>query len=223
MHVIIVEDEAITVLFLKKTIENLGHNVVSVFDEGEALLTYLKINEVDVIFMDIQINGKLDGIQVANLIHSKYPEINFVFLTSFKDSQTIEDASSVNPIGYLIKPVTKRELEAILMVAKAYHPTKPLPLSSVIYLGSYAYYSKEHVLYEDGTLVMLSKNEHLCLQELISSQNHHVSTEQLILSIWGDEKNRISSLRELTSRLRKKLPKLQIESIPNIGYILLNK
>ena len=223
MKVVIVEDEGITALFLKEAVEDFGHEVVGVFDEGSTLCHFLENHETDVIFMDIHINGSRDGIQVADLVHRKHPYIAFVFLTSYKDSDTIESAKTVKPMGYLIKPVSDKDIEAILMVVDGFKQLSTVVKIDEIYIGKYTYHLKNKTLHKEGILILLSKNEHLCLRELLLNQGLQVSTEQLLYVIWGEDNNRRSSLRELTYRLRKKLPELQIANIPNIGYILTKK
>ena len=220
MRVAIVEDEGITALYLEEVISDYGHEVIGVFDRGESLFLCLESNAVDLVFMDIQINGALDGIQVADIVHHKYPEISFVFLTSFKDSTTIESAKVVRPIGYLAKPVIDSDIEAILMVASSREEKQKESVVDKIHIGAYTYSAKEGVLEHNDTYVTLSKNEHLFVRELFLHRGSHVSIEQLIHSIWADDTDRLSSLRELASRLRNKLPDIEINNIPNVGYVV---
>ena len=220
MKIVIVEDEGITALFLQETIEECSHEVVGVFDEGNALLIFLEDNEVDLIFMDININGVLDGIQVADLVYHKYQHIFFVFLTSYKDSHTIESARVVRPIGYLIKPVLEKDIEAILMVSEGYKDKFEIENINDVHIGEYIYNIENAMICRSGEFIALSKNEHRCLRELILHRGTQVSIEQLLFSIWGEDENRLPSLRELTYRLRKKLPGVHIDNIPNVGYIL---
>lgn len=139
MNVVLVEDEGITAMFLEETIESLGSKVVGIFAEGESLLVFLEHNSIDLIFMDIQINGALDGIQVATRVHQKYPAISFVFLTSFKDTDTIASAKIVKPLGYLIKPIIEADLEAMLMVVESVREIRKSIPDSSICLGEYNY------------------------------------------------------------------------------------
>ncbi len=218
MNIVIIEDEGLTALFLEEIIKDLHHAVVGVFDNGRALLSFLKNNQVDLIFMDI--NGSLDGIQTANLAHGKYPDISFVYLTSYKDSETIKNAQAVKPLGYLIKPVVESDLEAILMVVDGYKKSYLKDETTEIPFEQYIYNTKTKTLYTDNRVIALSKNELLCIDALVRNRNTYISSEQLITTIWEHEENRVASLRELIYRLRKKLPNLPLHSGANIGYIL---
>ena len=220
MNIVIMEDEGIIALFFKEVIEDLNHKVVAVFDNSTALLDFLKSNQVDLIFMDINIRGQLDGIETANIVHDQYQNISIVFLTSYKDSDTIKNAQSVQPLGYLIKPVMESDLEAVLMVVQGYKLQRVATNNAVIHFLDYSYNLNTKTLFKEGVPLLLSYNEKVCLDMLIANKNNYVSTEQLIFTIWNKEENRIDSLRELIYRLRKKLPNLPLKSSSKIGYIL---
>ena len=69
MDVIIVEDEIVTSLFLEDVLEGLGHSVASTYSHADDLLQRLKSHaKVDLIFMDINIKGSMDGIALAKQI-----------------------------------------------------------------------------------------------------------------------------------------------------------
>lgn len=220
MNVVIIEDEGVTALFLQEIIKDLHHNVVGVFDNSTTLFPFLQSNQVDLIFMDININGPYDGVQTASMVHNKYPNISFVFLTSYKDSETIKSAQAVKPLGYLIKPILESDLEAILMVVDGYKKSHLKVESNEIAFGEYNYNIKTKTLYIDNKAVPLSKNESICIHTLVSGKDTYISSEQLMANIWDDEDNRVVSLRELIYRLRKKLPNLPLSSSSNVGYIL---
>jgi DNA-binding response OmpR family regulator len=220
MNIVVVEDEGITAFFLKDAINETKHKVVGVFDNGNSVLSFLKDNNVDLIFMDINISGALDGIQTAQKAHIQYPNISFVFLTSYKDSNTITEAQIVKPLGYLVKPVTQSDIEAILMVVEGRRNSTNNSNSDEIICQNFKYNLKTKVLYQNEKIIHLSSNEQACLDIFISNRNHYISAKQLIKNIWGDDQNRESSLRELIYRLRKKLSCITLSSTPNIGYML---
>lgn len=225
MNVVIVEDEGITALFLKEVVEDKFHNVVGVFDESATVLQYFNNDKkVDLILMDIKIKGTLGGVELANKLHIKYPDLSIVFITSFKDSETIKSAKVVSPIGYLIKPVIDKEIEAMLMVVESsisnrkkddvYDP-------NIVRCGKYVYNKSEKLLLLNSQIVYLSNNERECIDLLIKKRDSYVTYEEIINNIWNGENNREVSLRELMYRLRKKLPDLNLNNTPKIGYNLI--
>lgn len=222
MKVIIVEDEGITSLFLSKAVNTLGHTVLGVYDRGSTLMHDLEQHSADLIFMDINIKGPDDGIKVATAIYKKYPSISCVFITSYGDTDTITEACSVQPLGYLHKPILFSDIEAILILVQAHRNTlkRNATHNDIISIATYQHDYKNLTLQHNDTFIKLSKQEHICLHLLLSHKNHHVTKDQLISSIWGEKCISSSSLRELISRIRNKLPELKIVNIPNIGYTI---
>ncbi|MDQ7047562.1 MAG: response regulator [Sulfurovum sp.] len=223
MRIIIVEDEGITSLFLKKATLSAGHEVVSVHDNAKTLLSYLEHDTVDLILMDINIKGAADGIELAISIYDKYPNISCVFITSYIDKDTIEKACVVKPLGYLKKPVIFSDIEAILLLVQSHRSQIKVEPSQDIHLGAYTYSYENKILLYQNNPIQLSKQEHCCLCILLKNRQYHVTIEQLIFGIWRDDRDHASSLRELLSRLRKKLPKVEIINTPNVGYSLTAK
>ena len=222
MNIMIVEDEGVTAFYLKETLSSLGCHVQGTFDNAKTALEFLQNTSVEVIFMDINIKGNMDGIQLAQVIYTTYPHVKFIFITSYKDSQTILEAQNVKPLGYLIKPLGDSDLEAILMVIRGQNGmNSPNKHNGKLQLKDFHYNLKEKILYDKEGIVILSTKEQLCLDLLIKNRNSYVTIEQLIIANWDDTNNKENSLRELIYRLRKKLPSLSINTIPNLGYSLI--
>ena len=221
MNIAILEDEAITAMFLQESVEICGHSCVGMFDDSDSILEFLKRSEpVDLFFIDIQINGETDGIECAIELIETYPECSIIFVTSFKDRQTILRAKQIKPLGYLIKPISQVDIEAILMVVEAAREPLLNEDTSLIELGPYMYDKSSKEIFRNGAIIHLSKNEKSCLCCMVANKNAYTPQEKLIEEIWENENNRVASLRELVFRLRKKLPELEIKNVSGIGYIL---
>ena len=222
MKILIVEDEVLSAKFLKLTLEKLGHEVVSIVDEAEACKNVLRDSAVDLVLMDINIKGSTDGLQLAREI-SKLYALKIVFITSYSDSQTIKEATLSSPIGFLIKPIMKSAIEAIMMVASVQWNNEQVKEIEVevekISFGALHYNLEKNLFIRNNEIVSLSKLETKALELFMQNINISVSSEQLMRTLWQEEKSK-SSLRELLSRLRKKLPELKLQNNSNIGYIL---
>ena len=222
MNIIIVEDEGVTAFYLQETLSNLGCHVQGIFDNAKATLEFLQNASVEVVFMDINIKGNIDGIRLSQEIYTTYSNVKFIFITSYKDSQTILEAQVVKPLGYLIKPIGESDLEAMLMVIRGQSTINFQNCNNEeIQLKKFRYNLKEKRLYGKKGLVALSAKEQLCLDLLIKNRNNYVTIEQLATVIWSDTNNKENSLRELIYRLRKKLSSLSISTTPNLGYSLI--
>lgn len=218
MNILIVEDEFLTSKFIQETLYSLGFLSVFITDNAIDVNIMLQEKNIDLIFMDINIKGPKDGLYLAIEISKKY-NTKIVFITSYQDTNTIQEASLSTPLGYLIKPIIKADIESIMMISKNFF--NYYQESTFININVYKYDKINNLLYEDEKLITLSKLENKAIEIFIKYLNLPISNEILISYLWQEEKNN-SSLRELISRLRKKVPNLKIKNYSNIGYILEN-
>jgi len=108
--IIVVEDEGIVAMDISKCLTGLGYDVVFVSDSGEKTLKLLDENKADLILMDVELKGGLNGIETAKLINEKM-DIPIVFLTAFEDEATMNKLKEVSPYGYLVKPFDDEDLK----------------------------------------------------------------------------------------------------------------
>ncbi|ADG91775.1 two component transcriptional regulator, winged helix family [Arcobacter nitrofigilis DSM 7299] len=219
MNIIILEDEAIMMMFLKDSLEKRGHTVKATFNSYLGFFEFIEKENIDLVFMDILLKGALDGTQIAKRLREINKTIKIVFITSYKDSQILQMAKLSKPNGYLIKPVSKEDLEAILMVCET--NTEIEENNDYITIATYKYHIINKTVEENNELIKLTKNELKCFELLLQNKNTYISPEILINHLWNVEASiKFNSLRELVYRIRKKLPNLHIDNSINIGYIL---
>ncbi|RKY76815.1 hypothetical protein DRQ07_09720, partial [candidate division KSB1 bacterium] len=111
--ILIVEDERIVSMEIEDKLTSLGYNVVGSVYKGEDAIKVADREKPDLILMDIQLRGKMDGIETADKITSQY-HIPIIFLTAYADNQTIQRAKLSKPYGYLLKPFETRELHSTI-------------------------------------------------------------------------------------------------------------
>lgn len=116
VKILIVEDERILALGLKKKLEKLGFKVTDAVSTGENAIESVKNDKPDLILMDIVLKGEMDGIDAAKLIINLH-NIPIIYLTAYADDKTIERAVKTYPYGYLMKPYQERELKANIDMA----------------------------------------------------------------------------------------------------------
>lgn len=103
ISVIIVEDSKIIRESLAALITGTeGLNCIGAYVDCESLLKDDKLQDADVILMDIALPG-MSGIAGVKKIKEKFPEINILMLTVYEDSRQIFDALCAGACGYLIK------------------------------------------------------------------------------------------------------------------------
>ncbi len=111
-NILIVEDEAIVAQEIKICLENMGHSVVSIASRGEEAIGKAEEKRPDLILMDIQLKGQMDGIEAADIIQSRF-DIPVIFLTAHYDDERLERAKSTRPYGYVLKPFQERANEVV--------------------------------------------------------------------------------------------------------------
>jgi PAS domain S-box-containing protein len=115
-NIMIVEDEGLVAMELKEELLHLGYDVSYTADSGEEAMKNLLKAKPDLILMDIQLRGGIDGIQTAKQIFSEY-RIPIVYLTAFSDEKTLSRARESEPYGFLVKPFTERSLYTTIEMA----------------------------------------------------------------------------------------------------------
>lgn len=108
--VVIVEDEFLIAQDLKGLCEQLGVQVLGVESKAGPALKTLEETQPDYVLMDVRLQGKRDGVDIANDIHAKRPDVKIIFITGSNEPPPIERIKSDNPYRILIKPISPNEL-----------------------------------------------------------------------------------------------------------------
>lgn len=113
--VLIVEDEALTALMLCNELKKVGYETFNNASSADIAIRLAEEKSPDIIFMDICLAGKKDGIEAAETILSKN-EIPIVFMTGYSSKEFRDRAMKLKPTAYLEKPVDIDEM--ILLIEK---------------------------------------------------------------------------------------------------------
>ncbi len=122
-NVLIVEDEQAFAAYLEIKLKKLGYNVIGKTSSGESAILLTNQLSPDLIMMDISLEGDLDGINTSAKILSKH-DIPIIYLTADSDSDTLHRAKVTNPHGFLLKPITEKELSISIEIALYKHRMK---------------------------------------------------------------------------------------------------
>ena len=116
--ILIVEDEAIVALDLRYRLEAFGYAICGTASTGDEAIRVATLAHPDIVLMDIQLKGTMDGIEAARRIGQEL-EVPIVFVTAFTDEATLTRVKSTAPYGYIIKPYDEREIRIVLELAIA--------------------------------------------------------------------------------------------------------
>jgi len=114
--VLIVEDDFIVAKVIEKNLIDLGYAVVGLVATGDEAIAKVGSERPNLVLMDIQLQGDMDGISASEKIHAAF-NIPVIFLTALSDKQTFDRALVTAPYGYIIKPFSQNTLSATIRVA----------------------------------------------------------------------------------------------------------
>jgi signal transduction histidine kinase/DNA-binding response OmpR family regulator len=117
-QILIVEDEGTIAFDLRNHLTRRGHAVVGVAASGEDALAQARRHRPDLVMMDIVIEGSMDGIEAAAAIRSEL-NIPAIYLTACVDPAMLDRAKPTQPLGYLVKPFSERDLAVTLEIGLA--------------------------------------------------------------------------------------------------------
>jgi DNA-binding response OmpR family regulator len=224
-NILIVEDAVFNAEFIRKVVLSLGHKVVDVTDDAKSTLEVVSKQAVDLVLMDINIVGPTDGISLAKKLNEKHT-LPIIYMTAFGDSATISETKGTNLYGYVVKPFDAQDIEAALSVAiQRIESEKDLITNNTsdcktILDNGYYYNTNSKILFHEEEEIVFTKNEKLLFDVLFTHYNEVVSCDLLRNKIWYNKSVSDSTIRDTISRLRKKVPELNIVNSISLGYSL---
>lgn len=115
-RILIVEDEHIVAMGIKRMLKNLGYTVTGVASSGMDAISKAESTFPDLVLMDIMLKGELDGIEAAKEIKERF-NLPVVYLTAYSDSNILERAKKTGPFGYIVKPFDEKDLHSNIEIA----------------------------------------------------------------------------------------------------------
>lgn len=119
-QVVIVEDESLVAQDISQILRDEGYIIQAIASDGETAIKKIVEHAPDLVLLDVQIKGEIDGIDVAQFTQSFY-DVPIVYLTAFSDTETLKRAQSTNPLGYVVKPFRREQLLGSIAIALSTH------------------------------------------------------------------------------------------------------
>ncbi len=114
--ILVVEDEPEVTETLELILKKLGYAVIGCENMAENAVQKAGELHPDIVLMDIELAGKMDGIQAADIIRKKY-HIPVIYITAICDTKTLERVGASIPYGYILKPFKDVELRTVIEIA----------------------------------------------------------------------------------------------------------
>lgn len=116
LSILIADDEALIRLDIKEMLQGAGHIICGEANNGATAVELAKSLAPDLAILDVMMPG-IDGLDVAKILHSM--NIPVLLLTAYSQPKYINRAEKVNVYGYLVKPITERDLLPAIQIAYA--------------------------------------------------------------------------------------------------------
>jgi len=114
--ILLVEDDDIIAKVAEWRLKNLGYKVCGRAVTGAEVMEQVVKNKPDLVLMDINIKGDIDGIETAKMIKKGF-NIPVIYVTSHSDGPTLERARDTKPDGFIVKPFDDNDLRVAIGLA----------------------------------------------------------------------------------------------------------
>lgn len=113
-NILLVEDNPTQQVYMERLINNLGHTLLGAVKTGKlAVLTAQRFSNIDLILMDVNLEGDMDGIQAMEEIR-KQSDLKVIYISGFGTDEMKKRAIATNYNAFLMKPVRIDSLKAVL-------------------------------------------------------------------------------------------------------------
>ena len=119
-RLLVVEDEVLVARDIQARLQRMGYEVVGTVARGEDAVSTALAESPDLILMDINLKGEMDGIEAATQIN-EVRSVPVIYCTAYSNDEVLERAKITSPFGYVLKPFDNRELEINIEIALFKH------------------------------------------------------------------------------------------------------
>jgi DNA-binding response OmpR family regulator len=242
--IIIVEDDEITALNLKLSLQKYDYDIVAMCDSAAQAKEKINTFKPHIIIIDISLQDSNDGIELGRTIKQHYA-IPFIYLTSYSDDDIISEAIKTEPYGYIVKPFDPSSLHATIQMAifkfdvenqrfaelnnskideqsleKMLYARREQDRPIVKFGDAYHIDISKNEIFYNNEKLKLTKKESAIFRLLVAKLGYTISFDQAIKYVWKENGATENSIRTLVWRLRNKLPTDIIKNASGIGYFI---
>jgi len=214
--ILLLEDDANLNETITEFLEDLGHNIVSVYDGYEAQ-EKLYESKYDLLLLDVNTPG-INGFELLKEARSGDVVAPAIFITSLDSVDDLEKGFESGCDDYIRKPFALKELKIrveTLLKRDFYHEAREhISISPTI-----SYDTKNNELIIDDKIVSLGNKESKLLKLFMKNDGEVIEHERIYKHLWDfDEEPSDTALRTYVKNLRKIVGKEKIVSIKKQGY-----
>jgi DNA-binding response OmpR family regulator len=214
VKILLLEDDKLFCETLIDFLQECGYEIDMV-SNGQDVLEQTYKKNYELYIFDINV-PKINGLEVLKLLRANDDDTPTIFLTSYKDQQTLIDGFKSGADDYIKKPVDLDELSfRIKSILK-----RSVKIDNKIKLFENIFYiAQNQQLIIDEKINILPVKVNLLLQLFVQNQSDIITKEKIIQTLWcADESYSEGSIRVYINQIKKLLPKINITNIKGVGY-----
>ncbi|RXJ98423.1 hypothetical protein CRU98_10330 [Arcobacter sp. CECT 8986] len=205
-------------------------DIVIANDGEEGFLKYQEYSKLnnktfDIVLTDVKM-PKMDGLELIKKVYENNPNQIIVVLSGESETHHLISFVNLGISHFLEKPLNYDEfIELIYELTSKIHKQNSLNekinFEEIKISENLIWSITTKQLLKDGHSIKLTKKETLLIELLLKTPEKAHSVEEIIPILWEDSFDKevdIKNLKNIVSRLRKKIPELNIENIYSLGY-----
>ncbi|ACA45273.1 response regulator transcription factor [Clostridium botulinum] len=220
--VYLVEDEKSLNILLEKYLQREGYEVTTFFNGSSAIE---RIKDVpDIWILDIMLPD-IDGYQIIKAVKENNKNTPVIFMSARNEELDRVVGLELGSDDYLSKPFLPRELiiRTNKLMERIYGKSNN-SMDIITNIGEYKISKRQRAVFFGEKEIQLTNKEFELLNFFVENRNNVISREQILISIWGEDyfgSDRV--IDDTIRRLRKKMDKLDLETVYGYGYKLVVK
>ena len=203
---------------IKTYLEKAGYQV-TLFNKGNDALNYIG-NDVDLWILDIMLGDDVNGYDIIKEIRNKDNNVPVIF-TSARDQDLDKILGlELGSDDYITKPYSSKEL--VLRVNNIIKRVYKDKIATSINYDDYVIEVDKRMVFQNDKEIKMTTLEFDLLILFLKNKEKTFSREEILNAVWGSDyfgSDRV--VDDLVRRVRKKLPKLNLDAIYGYGYRLL--
>lgn len=216
MKILLLEDDVMLNEIIQEFLQEQGVLIEAVYD-GEVALEKICSQRYDLLLLDIQVPS-LSGFSLIKELRTLGIKTPAIFISSLHKIEDLKKAFGLGADDYLKKPFELEELWLRIQNLKRLHHIESS--EGVVLSEGVVYSSADLSLTTPEKTYQLRKKEALCLEYFLAHQNTLVSTEALLMAVWGyEEQPEMTTVRTYIKTLRAMIGKERIINVKGVGYI----
>lgn len=216
----VVDDEEDIRELVSISLKKAGYKVKE-YEDADSLLKSISKSIPDLIVLDLMMQG-IDGIEACKILKrdNRYSKIPVIMLTARAEETDKIVGLEIGADDYMTKPFSPKELAARVKAVLRRGDVKK-ETDAIVKFGGITIDSEKHEVMVRGKKVELTATEYRILEILASKKERVFSREQLLDTLWGNEKTVVDRTVDVhIKHLREKLGTSgkMIKNIRGVGY-----